>query len=1850
MAPKVFLYPLIILAFSTSFLACKKNTESNEKNPFIYANTSGVISRKQPVKVVFADNMVDSKSVGGFVASGAVSVSPSVKGNAVWQDEKTIVFTPMDEFVSDKQYDFSINIGALQDNVPKEFRHFNFNIRTIRQDAAITESGWDTPSQSDYTEQTYKGAILTADEVEASKIEALLTASIKGQSLSVAWNHDSKGVTHNFTIRGIKRNSSDQKMEIRFDGKPIGVNNVITREVPVAPLTEFKVHDIYFSQDEDFFFIINFTDPVSATQNLGGMITIDGFDEVVNYSVQNNNILVYPSKRITGEKTVRVAPSVLNSRNESLGKPWSKVVNFLDTKPAVRFAGKGNIMPESDGLILPFEAINLNAVDVEIVKIFSDNVLQYYQNYNGYEDSYEINRVGRIILQQKIQLSSLNSAINKSSWVRYGLDLNKLITTDRNSIYQVRIGFRRAYTSYLCKSGGDWKERELSTEPVAYGEEPVSIYDHNYDGFAEEYDEDYNWLNRENPCKPMYYNKDNFIAQSVYKSNIGLIVKGNDNGNFFVAATNLLTAKPLSGVEIKFYDFQQQVIDKGLSNGEGFLNITLKSRPFMAIAEKDGDKSYLLLDDGRSLSLSKFDVGGDSYQKGLKGYLYAERGIWRPGDSIFLNCIIEDKLKTLPASHPIQLEWRDPRNTIIARKTYNYTSGSILPIHLATSPDAPTGVWAATVKVGGATFTKLMSIETVKPNRLKIKFDVDKKQLMAGQPLVNASLNAAWLIGTVAGNLRAVVDANIRVQSTPFTKYSDFIFSNSSSGKTFEKKVFEGNTDASGNASLKMNINLNEEIHQISNIVFKTTVFEQGGNFSVDYTSETYSPFKVYVGVSVPHNQWGEPSIPDKKNAPISAIVVDQNGNPLSGINATINVYKVDWRWWWESDYSDANYYTGDFNEVPLAHYTGKTKGDGKIMFDFRPPAWGRYLIKVTSDASPHVAGTFIYSGYPDYADAEQMSSIATSLPLGIDSKEVKVGETINLSFTAAAGSKALVTIEGGSSIVEHKWFDCKEGVNEVSIKTTDAMGSNAYAFVTLMQPHKHPENDMPLRMYGVLPFKIVNPALVLNPVISMPQEIQPDKKAEISVSEQNGNEMYYTIAVVDEGLLDITKFKTPNPYNFFYAKSALAVRTWDLFDYVLGAYSGKLNGIFAVGGDMAAAQIEGAPKANRFVPAVVNLGPFKLKKGEKARHHFTIKNYIGSMRAMVVACNDKAFGAAQQSVKVVKPLMVTTTLPRVLSPGETFNLPVNVFVTKNNIRNVTVKINDKNGYMSVTGSSSKSLTFESSGEKMVYFPVTVSKQEGVSSIDVTATSGNESSTETVEIQVRNPNLPIVTSKEYVLNAGQSVQLQNLLSGMESSVTSSLEFSTFPSIDLSRNLTELIDYPYGCLEQTISKAFPQLFLKNLTVLSKADQDRIKSMVEVAMNKLPTFQKPEGWFAFWPGSNFDDPYTSIYAGQFMLEAKKAGFNVPQGSLETLISSQRRAARLWQPKQLKAGLYPHNADIDQAYRLYMLALAGSPEIGAMNQLKELNTISVPARYYLSAAYSLSGKKDVSAALIEKAELSTKPYREFGYSFGSDLRDEAIMLNALTLAERKENAASVAKSIAKKLSGGYWYATYSKSYGIWAVATYLAKYPPAGSVKASYTVNGKTVEVNESSAAHMVEFGSQVKMAGSKVVNKSKGVLYVTMVQKGKPALTDQTAIDYSLALSIKYTDKSGNRIDPVKLKKGTEFYAIATVKNTAPYEFQIQNLALTQIFPSGWEIVNDRMQAGMATSESSYLDYQDIRDDRVNTFFSLYQGAEKSFKIKLIAAYAGKSYVPAASCSAMYDNTISARVPGKWVTIE
>ncbi|HRG42952.1 MAG TPA: Ig-like domain-containing protein [Saprospiraceae bacterium] len=275
-------------------LSCKSKVPTNEPNPYIFANTSGIISKTDPIKVIFAGNMVEPKAVGGYITSGAFSISPSVEGKAVWQDEKTLVFKPTKELESNKEYNISIQLSDLQDNIPTEYKKFNFSVKTIRQDAIIVQAGWDTPSAADFRIQTYKGSILLADSENNIPVEAMLKAEIEGQTLPIVWQHTNNGLNHNFTITDIQRNNRLSKLTIAFNGKPIHIETDTKSEIDVVPVSDFKVHDLYYNNEDDFYFTVNFTDPILATQDLSGLITIDGYVDPITYSIQNNNIKVYP--------------------------------------------------------------------------------------------------------------------------------------------------------------------------------------------------------------------------------------------------------------------------------------------------------------------------------------------------------------------------------------------------------------------------------------------------------------------------------------------------------------------------------------------------------------------------------------------------------------------------------------------------------------------------------------------------------------------------------------------------------------------------------------------------------------------------------------------------------------------------------------------------------------------------------------------------------------------------------------------------------------------------------------------------------------------------------------------------------------------------------------------------------------------------------------------------------------------------------------------------------------------------------------------------------------------------------------------------------------------------------------------------------------------------------------------------------------------------------------------------------------------------------------------------------------------------------------------------------------------
>lgn len=340
---------------------------------------------------------------------------------------------------------------------------------------------------------------------------------------------------------------------------------------------------------------------------------------------------------------------------------------------------------------------------------------------------------------------------------------------------------------------------------------------------------------------------------------------------------------------------------------------------------------------------------------------------------------------------------------------------------------------------------------------------------------------------------------------------------------------------------------------------------------------------------------------------------------------------------------------------------------------------------------------------------------------------------------------------------------------------------------------------------------------------------------------------MTYSVAIVDEGLLDLTRFKTPDPHEAFYAREALGVKNFHLFDYVIGAWGGDLERILTIGGDA-----EGGPvkqkNANRFKPVVQYLGPFHLGKGEKQSKTFRLPSSIGSVRAMVVAAHDGSYGAIEKTIAVKKPLMMLATMPRILGPGETIKLPVTIFAMENSIKNINVTL-QANPFLEVVGASAQATSFTQTREQMLYFDVKVKPNVGIGKVKLLASSGNEKADYEVELDIRNPNPPVTSVSEITLAPGQQWNTMATAIGVAATSTAVVEISSLPGMNLQKRLDYLIEYPHGCIEQTTSAVFPQLVLNQLTDLDDYKKPLVDKNVKAGIARMQNFQRPDGGFSY-----------------------------------------------------------------------------------------------------------------------------------------------------------------------------------------------------------------------------------------------------------------------------------------------------------------------------------------------------------------------------------------------------------------
>tara|TARA_R110002153_G_scaffold273820_1_gene445734 strand:+ start:3713 stop:5443 length:1731 start_codon:yes stop_codon:yes gene_type:complete len=573
----------------------------------------------------------------------------------------------------------------------------------------------------------------------------------------------------------------------------------------------------------------------------------------------------------------------------------------------------------------------------------------------------------------------------------------------------------------------------------------------------------------------------------------------------------------------------------------------------------------------------------------------------------------------------------------------------------------------------------------------------------------------------------------------------------------------------------------------------------------------------------------------------------------------------------------------------------------------------------------------------------------------------------------------------------------------------------------------------------------------------------------------------------------------------------------------------------------------------------------------------------------------------------------------------------------ENKVKEVTLQIKPDPSF-TIEGKTVQSVSFTQPDEKMAYFQLKVADFKGTGKVVVEASGNGERASFEVPIDVVNPNPLTTVTEDMVLEAGSSRKIDLETFGIPGSNNAEVEFSTLPPMNFNGRMQYLIQYPHGCLEQTTSSAFPQLFIADIFDINTAKKKEVQQNVESAIKRVGSYQTPNGGFAYWPGQNYADDWSSSYVGHFLLEADKKGYVLPLGFKSSWVNYQQDIARQW-----RSGT--GYSDLAQAYRLYTLALSGNADIASMNRLRESTNLSNEGKFRLAAAYGLVGQESVAQQIIKSANYDFSEGKYEYQTYGSSDRNRAMALETFVLLNDKVKAQEMARNLAQRLSSDQWMSTQSTAYCLLALAKFADMIGGKG-IKASIAVNGGNITINTDKTLANTGLGIKTGTNSINIKNTGENLLYVSIIKTGILPVGEERELQRNLVANVVFKGRNGIKLDPSSIMQGTDFVAEVSLTNTKAE--LIKNVALSEIFPSGWEIVNTRFTDFGDFAENE-VTYTDLRDDRANFYFDMKKNETKVFRVLLNASYLGRYYLPGIQAEAMYDYDYAVRTKGQWVEV-
>lgn len=1773
-------------------------------------NFEDEIQQAQNLVFTFNKDLVDDKDLDNWEAVEYIKIEPKVEGVFKWTAKNELVFSPSSGFKPATAYKAVLSKPLLSKSATKNYTLDNESVafHTPYLQPKKIETYWMKDNDG---KPVAKVKIDFNYPVQKNELNSLVKLKVEEAAKNFTVNNTGNDNKIVLALNGIASSKDETPLTanvekgLKMTGGGASTQQTYTMDGVVPSPYSVKVVDVETGFEGNQGFINVITTQQITDSKLKDVYSIEPAVETQT-ELTENGFVIKGYFSATEAYTLTIKDNLRGTLGAKMEGNYTKDLFFGEMPASMEFTNKKGLYLSSKGSRnIGVRITNIPKVKVKVMKVYENNILSYLRN-NRYEDYF---------------YDGENSTPN-------GFTYND----DEQGFYSDVLLDRTIETGNLPKIHGT----SVLNMPLPEQNKLRGVY-----------------LVNLNSNDEYYFNASKLVSVS----DIGIIAKKSDDGNeVMVFVNSIIDAQAIGNVEVNLISSNNQIIEtlktdtKGVVIFEKLLEKTPNFKVAMITVRTDDDFNYMLLEDTQ-VETSRFEVDGKrGNASGYDAFVYGDRDIYRPGETIHFNTVVRDSKWASADEVPLKIKLLLPNGREFKSFLKNTNAQGAVDTSVPLDRAAVTGNYTIEVYNGNDILltSKSISVEEFMPDRIKV--DLSAKDTYLSGETVSLQAIATNLFGPPASNRNYEMDFSLKRKVFTAKGFENYTFDIRNDTK-FNNDLRQGVTNENGIGAQNFEIPATyKDMGVLEGKVF-VTVFDETGRplnrmkrFDV-FTQETFFGIGLpdyYVGTHVPMS--------------IPLVALNTQGKIQSKARATVAIYRIDYQTVVEKTNGVIRY--NSKRQEKLAQTKEVNFSGGKANIKFIPQVSGEYEIRIyRPDAESYASQGFYAYGYGSTSNSSFEVSNEGQVLMEMDKEKYQVGDNAKILMKTPFAGKMLVTVER-NKVLEHFYVETDKKSAEVSVKITEDMLPNVYVTATLIRPMKG--IDMPLTVaHGFAPIKVEKASNLLPVQIVAAKESRSKRKQKISIKTKANAEL--TVAVVDEGILQIKNFKTPDIYNYFYQKQALEVSSHDLYQFLFPELSLASNS--SIGGDGYNLEKRVNPlSSGRTKLVAIWSGILKTNGSGEAQFEFDIPQFSGDLRIMAVAYNEEAFGSANANMKVKDPIVISTGAPRFLSPNDEVIIPVTITNTTNSNTTVSTSVRLTGG-LALQSQNNQSIAIPAGKEARTMFTVKAPAAIGNGSIAVTVNGFKEKFSENIDITVRPSTSLLKSSFSGDVLAGKTASVSLANEYMPGTAQASLLVSRSPMVQFAKELDYLLGYPHGCIEQTVSKAFPQLYFADFTktiakksksIGLKGDNDwNPQFNVQAAIRKIESMQLASGGLSYWPGNDIESWWGTIFATHFLIEAKKADYEINGNSLNRMLDYLTTKTSMQATTELEyiyaeSGTYNTRtiANRSMIYSLYTLALAGKANQPVMNYYKSNeNLLTTDTRYMLGAAFAQIGDESSFKQLIPKDYILESTAKETGGSFSSPVRNLAISLNSLVESDPKNlQIPKLARVLSQAIKNTRYLSTQESVFSFLALGK-IAKRSGESNVTATLIADNKQL-ANFTGADLSLDKGIVGKTIN--INTKGKGALYYFAQQEGLSATGKYVEEDNFLKVRRQFFSRTGQPLSANQFKQNQLVVVKVSISGTTPME----NVVITDMLPAAFEIENPRLNEdrGMTwIKNASSPQHFDIRDDRIN-FYTNVDGTERSFYYLVRVVSRGKFIIGPVAADAMYNGEYHSYNGGGTVSVE